>query len=81
MCTVAGNTTQFSSAFPAAGDGTAPMEEATEATGLEGFDLFAAERGGGDVTRGVPSLAAIAAADEVCSQVNRVLDSGRDDVC
>ena len=39
----------------------------TEATGLEGFDLFAAARGGGDVTRGVPSLADVAAADEVCN--------------
>ena len=64
-CTAAGNTTQFSTAFPAGGDGTAPMEEATDASGLEGFDLFAAARGGGDVTRGVPSLADVAAADEV----------------
>ncbi len=63
-----GNTTQFSSAFaPPSGDATAPMEEGatTEATGLEGFDLFAAARGGGDVTRGLPSLADVAAADEV----------------
>ena len=71
----AGNTTQFSSAFPSVGgDGTAAMEEgATEATGLEGFDLFAAARGGGDVTRGVPSLADVAAADEVRRLVDGVL--------
>ncbi len=63
----AGNTTQFSCAFLPGDTGPVRMEEGatTEATGLEGFDLFAAARGGGDVTRGVPSLADVAAADEV----------------
>ena len=62
-----GNTTQFSCAFLPGDTGPMRMEEGTttQATGLEGFDLFAAERAGGDVTRGVPSLADVAAADEV----------------
>ena len=41
-------------------------EEATDATGLEGFAVFSVARRRGDVTRGVPSLADVAAADEVC---------------
>ena len=72
MCVLTGpgNTTDFSGWDGAAGQPSGDLMEMGGDTtfGDDGFDLFRAAPPAGEVPRGVPSLADIAAADEVHTQ-------------